>query len=134
MGPAQKLGKRGVYLLPNLLTTAALFAGFYSIIAGIKGNFDTAAIAVIIAGLLDGLDGRVARMTNTQSDFGQQFDNGQQAAQTQEAQRVQQVQAASQTALPETSTGGINPSTPRPKTHAEYAEAIRNGTYQPRTR
>ncbi|MGA9574569.1 MAG: CDP-diacylglycerol--serine O-phosphatidyltransferase [Lysobacterales bacterium] len=67
--------RRGVYLLPNLLTSAALFAGFYSVISGINGKFESAAIAIIIAGLLDGLDGRVARMTNTQSDFGEQYDS-----------------------------------------------------------
>ena len=67
--------RRGVYLLPNLLTSAALFAGFYSIIAGINGKFEAAAIAIIVAGLLDGLDGRVARMTNTQSAFGEQYDS-----------------------------------------------------------
>ena len=67
--------RRGVYLLPNLLTSAALFAGFYSVISGIHGKFEPAAIAIIVAGLLDGLDGRVARMTNTQSDFGEQYDS-----------------------------------------------------------
>jgi len=64
-----------VYLLPNLLTSAALFAGFYSVIAGINGKFAPAAIAIIVAGLLDGLDGRVARLTKTQSDFGEQYDS-----------------------------------------------------------
>jgi len=67
--------RRGVYLLPNLLTSAALFAGFYSVIAGINGRFEAAAIAIIVAGFLDGLDGRVARLTNTQSDFGEQYDS-----------------------------------------------------------
>ncbi|MGD9264680.1 MAG: CDP-diacylglycerol--serine O-phosphatidyltransferase [Lysobacterales bacterium] len=67
--------RRGVYLLPNLLTSAALFAGFFSIISGINGKYEAAAIAVIVAGLLDGLDGRVARLTNTQSDFGEQYDS-----------------------------------------------------------
>ena len=67
--------KRGVYLLPNLLTSAALFAAFYSIISGISGRFEIAAIAIIVAGFLDGMDGRVARMTNTQSDFGEQYDS-----------------------------------------------------------
>lgn len=67
--------KRGVYLLPNLLTSAALFAAFYSIISGINGKFEIAAIAVVVAGFLDGMDGRVARMTNTQSDFGEQYDS-----------------------------------------------------------
>ncbi len=67
--------RRGVYLLPNLLTSAALFAGFYSVISGINDKFESAAIAIIVAGVLDGLDGRVARMTNTQSDFGEQYDS-----------------------------------------------------------
>ncbi len=71
----QSKRRRGVYLLPNLLTSAALFAGFYSIISGINDKFEASAIAIIIAGLLDGLDGRVARMTHTQSDFGEQYDS-----------------------------------------------------------
>jgi CDP-diacylglycerol--serine O-phosphatidyltransferase len=75
MNSDKSIRRRGVYLLPNLLTSAALFAGFYSIIAGIKGQFEAAAIAVVVAGLLDGLDGRVARMTNSQSDFGEQYDS-----------------------------------------------------------
>ncbi len=66
---------RGVYLLPNLMTTAALFAGFYSIIAGINGHFEHAAIAILLAGIFDGLDGRIARLTNTQSEFGVQYDS-----------------------------------------------------------
>ena len=75
MSPDKTIRRRGVYLLPNLLTSAALFAGFYSVISGINGKFEAAAIAIIVAGLLDGLDGRVARMTNTQSDFGEQYDS-----------------------------------------------------------
>ncbi|HAC33116.1 MAG TPA: CDP-diacylglycerol--serine O-phosphatidyltransferase, partial [Gammaproteobacteria bacterium] len=59
--------RRGIYLLPNLLTTLGLFAGFYGIIAAVNGVFDTAALAIFLAGIMDGLDGRVARMTNTQS-------------------------------------------------------------------
>ena len=66
---------KGVFLLPNALTTGAMFAGFYSIIAGINGHFIAAAIAIVVAGLLDGLDGRVARLTNTQSEFGVQYDS-----------------------------------------------------------
>lgn len=66
---------RGIYLLPNLFTTAALFAGFYAIVAASRGNFDTAAIAIFIAMILDGMDGRIARLTNTQSDFGAQYDS-----------------------------------------------------------
>jgi len=75
MGSNKSIRRRGVYLLPNLLTSAALFAAFYSIISGINGKFEIAAIAIIVAGFLDGLDGRVARMTNSQSDFGEQYDS-----------------------------------------------------------
>jgi len=67
--------RRGIYLLPNLFTTAALFAGFYGIIAAMKGHFEAASVAVFVAMVLDGLDGRVARLTNTQSDFGVQYDS-----------------------------------------------------------
>ena len=66
---------RGVYLLPNLLTTGTLFSGFYAIVAAIDGNFSRAGIAVFVAMLFDGLDGRVARWTNTQSDFGKEYDS-----------------------------------------------------------
>lgn len=67
--------RRGIYLLPNLFTTAALFAGFYAIVAAMKGQFEPAAIAVFVAMVMDGLDGRVARLTNTQSEFGVQYDS-----------------------------------------------------------
>jgi CDP-diacylglycerol--serine O-phosphatidyltransferase len=66
---------RGIYLLPNLLTTAALFSGFYSIIAAVKGHFEIASMAVFIAMVADTLDGRVARMTNTQTAFGAEYDS-----------------------------------------------------------
>ncbi|MBZ0223736.1 MAG: CDP-diacylglycerol--serine O-phosphatidyltransferase [Dokdonella sp.] len=66
---------RGIYLLPNLFTTAAMFAGFYAIVASIGGRYVDAAIAVFVAAILDGLDGRVARLTGTQSDFGVQYDS-----------------------------------------------------------
>jgi CDP-diacylglycerol---serine O-phosphatidyltransferase len=66
---------RGVYLLPNLFTTAALFAGFYAVVGAIQGRFEAAAIAIFVGMVLDGLDGRVARLTNTQSDFGAQYDS-----------------------------------------------------------
>ena len=75
MDQSDKKVHKGVFLLPNALTTGAMFAGFYSIISGINGHFTAAAIAVIVAGLLDGLDGRVERMTNTQSEFGVQYDS-----------------------------------------------------------
>ena len=65
----------GIYLLPNLLTTGALFSGFYAIVAAINGQFVPAVTAVFVAGLFDGLDGRVARLTNTQSEFGVQYDS-----------------------------------------------------------
>lgn len=67
--------QRGIYLLPNLLTTGAMFAGFYAVIAGMGGDFRSACIAIIVAMFLDGLDGRVARMTNTQSAFGAEYDS-----------------------------------------------------------
>jgi CDP-diacylglycerol--serine O-phosphatidyltransferase len=69
------LRRRGIYLVPNLLTTGALFAGFYSIIAAIDGNFHGAVWAIYVAMFLDGLDGRVARLTSTASDFGKEFDS-----------------------------------------------------------
>ena len=69
------LQRRGIYLLPNLFTTGALFAGFYAITSAMGGRFETAAISIFIAMILDGLDGRVARLTNTQSDFGAQYDS-----------------------------------------------------------
>lgn len=75
MEPGDKKIHKGVYLLPNALTTGAMFAGFYSIIAGINGQYSAAAMAVVVAGVLDGLDGRVARLTNTQSEFGVQYDS-----------------------------------------------------------
>ena len=67
--------RRGIYLLPNLFTTGALFAGFYAIVAAIALQFTDAVVAVFVAGVLDGLDGRVARLTNTQSEFGVQYDS-----------------------------------------------------------
>ena len=71
----RKVRRRGIYLLPNMLTLGALFSGFYAIIAGMSGNFNEAGWAIMIAGVLDGLDGRIARLTNTQSAFGAQFDS-----------------------------------------------------------
>lgn len=66
---------RGIYLLPNLFTLTALFAGFYAIIAGMKGHFENASIALFVAMIMDTLDGRVARLTNTQTEFGAQLDS-----------------------------------------------------------
>ena len=71
----KEVRRRGIYLLPNLLTLGALFAGFYAVIAGMSGNFNEAGWAILIAGICDGLDGRIARLTNTQSAFGAQFDS-----------------------------------------------------------
>jgi len=70
-----KNSRKGIYILPNLFTTAALFAGFYAIVQAMNGQFDYAAIAIFIAMILDGLDGRVARWTHTESDFGAQYDS-----------------------------------------------------------
>ncbi len=67
--------RRGIYLLPNLFTTAGLFAGFYAIVAATNDRFEAAAVAIFIAMVMDGLDGRIARMTNTQSDFGKEYDS-----------------------------------------------------------
>ena len=67
--------RRGIYILPNLLTTGALFFGFFSIIQATQGKFENAAVAVLIATILDGLDGRVARLTNTSSEFGKEYDS-----------------------------------------------------------
>ncbi len=67
--------RRGIYLLPNLFTTTALFAGFYAITAAINHHFELAAIAIFVAMVMDGLDGRVARLTNTQSEFGGEYDS-----------------------------------------------------------
>ena len=67
--------RRGIYLLPNLLTTGALFSGFYSIVAAMNQHFGSAAIAIFVAMILDGMDGRIARLTNTQSAFGMQYDS-----------------------------------------------------------
>lgn len=69
------LGKKGFYLLPNIFTTASLFAGFYAIVQAMNGAFDHSAIAIFIALILDGLDGRVARLTNTESNFGAEYDS-----------------------------------------------------------
>jgi len=71
----QKVRRRGVYLLPNLITTGALFSGFYAIIAGMNGDFSNAAAAIVVAGIFDALDGRIARLTNTSSAFGVEYDS-----------------------------------------------------------
>lgn len=66
---------KGIYLLPNLLTTAGLFSGFFAVVSSMNGRFEAAAVAVFVAMIFDGLDGRVARITNTQSDFGAEYDS-----------------------------------------------------------
>lgn len=71
----EKKRRRGIYLLPNLFTTACLFSGFYAVVAAMGGRYEAAVIAVFIAMIMDGLDGRVARLTNTQTDFGAQYDS-----------------------------------------------------------
>jgi len=72
---SMNLRKRGIYLLPNLFTTGALFAGFYAIVQAMNGHFEHSAVAIFIAMVLDGLDGRVARLTHTQSEFGAEYDS-----------------------------------------------------------
>ncbi|MBF7074686.1 CDP-diacylglycerol--serine O-phosphatidyltransferase [Glaciecola sp. MH2013] len=67
--------RRGIYLLPNLLTTAGLFSGFYAVVMSMNNHFEAASIAIFVAMIFDGLDGRVARITNTQSDFGAEYDS-----------------------------------------------------------
>ncbi|MBW1786094.1 MAG: CDP-diacylglycerol--serine O-phosphatidyltransferase [Deltaproteobacteria bacterium] len=71
----KKKPKKGIYVLPNLFTSASLFCGFYAIVAAIQGRYESAAIAILIACLLDGLDGKVARFTNTTSHFGTEYDS-----------------------------------------------------------
>lgn len=67
--------RRGIYLLPNAFTTGALFAGFYAIVSAMDSHFTQAAVAIFVAMILDGMDGRIARLTNTQTDFGVQYDS-----------------------------------------------------------
>ena len=67
--------RRGIYILPNLFTTAALFAGFYAIVQAMNLHFESAAVAIFVAMVFDGLDGRVARLTRTQSEFGAEYDS-----------------------------------------------------------
>ena len=73
--PTEVKRRRGIYLLPNLFTTGCLFAGFYAIVAAMNGRYEPAAIAIFVAMVMDSLDGRVARLTGTQSDFGAQYDS-----------------------------------------------------------
>lgn len=71
----EKESRSGIYLLPNLLTTASLFAAFYSLVSSMKGQFEAAVVAMFIGMIADGLDGRIARLTNTQTEFGAQYDS-----------------------------------------------------------
>ncbi len=73
--PGRRPRGRGIYLLPNLFTSGGLFAGFFAIIAASQGRFEAACVAIFVAAILDGVDGRVARLTNTQSEFGVQYDS-----------------------------------------------------------
>jgi CDP-diacylglycerol---serine O-phosphatidyltransferase len=73
--PGGLLRRRGIYLLPNLFTTGVLFCGFFAIVQAMNGRFDVGAAAIFVAMVLDGMDGRVARWTNTQSEFGAQYDS-----------------------------------------------------------
>jgi CDP-diacylglycerol--serine O-phosphatidyltransferase len=70
-----RIRRKGIYLLPNLCTTLGLFFGFYAVVMGMRGQFAQSAMAIFIAMIFDGLDGRVARMTNTSSEFGAEFDS-----------------------------------------------------------
>ena len=72
---SEKYRRRGIYLLPNLFTTAGLFAGFYAIISAMRGNFESSAISISMAMVMDILDGHIARITNTQSNFGAEYDS-----------------------------------------------------------
>jgi len=73
--PPEDKRRRGIYLLPNAFTTANLFAGFFAVVQAMNGRFEMAAIAIFLALVFDGMDGRVARLTNTQSAFGEQYDS-----------------------------------------------------------
>jgi CDP-diacylglycerol--serine O-phosphatidyltransferase len=75
LGKAGRIRRRGIYWLPNLFTTAALFAGFYAIVQAMSGHFEQSALAIFVAMVLDGLDGRVARFTHTESAFGAEYDS-----------------------------------------------------------
>jgi len=72
---SRRTGKRGIYILPNLFTSASLFGGFFAIIAAIQGRYETAAIAILISCVFDGLDGKVARLTHSTSPFGTEYDS-----------------------------------------------------------
>lgn len=71
----RRIGHHGIYLLPNLFTTSSLFAAFYAIVASLKGHFEAAVIAIFVGMIADGLDGRIARLTNTETAFGAEYDS-----------------------------------------------------------
>jgi len=71
----RKTGGKGIFILPNLFTSSSLFSGFYSIVSSIQGRYEAAAIAIIVAAVFDGLDGRIARFTKTTSHFGIEYDS-----------------------------------------------------------
>jgi CDP-diacylglycerol--serine O-phosphatidyltransferase len=73
--PRRKPRRKGIYLLPNLFTTGTLFGGFYAIVSSMSGRFDHAALGVLLAMIADSLDGRIARLTNTSTDFGKEYDS-----------------------------------------------------------
>ncbi|MBW1996725.1 MAG: CDP-alcohol phosphatidyltransferase family protein, partial [Deltaproteobacteria bacterium] len=73
--PKKHRDRRGIYILPNLFTSASLFGGFYAIIAAIQGRYEAGAVAVVLSGVLDGIDGRIARYTKTSSLFGTEYDS-----------------------------------------------------------
>ena len=73
--PAARPRRKGIYLLPNLFTTGTLFGGFYAIVMAMEGRFELACIGILVAMVADGLDGRIARLTNTSSDFGKEYDS-----------------------------------------------------------
>ena len=75
LGEGGRIRRRGIYWLPNLFTMAALFAGFFSIVQAMGGRYEQSALAIFVAMVLDGLDGRVARFTHTQSAFGAELDS-----------------------------------------------------------
>ena len=75
LGKGGRIRRRGIYWLPNLFTTVALFAGFFSIVQAMNGRFEQSALAIFVALVFDGLDGRVARFTHTQSAFGAEYDS-----------------------------------------------------------
>jgi CDP-diacylglycerol--serine O-phosphatidyltransferase len=72
---SRESNKKGIYILPNLFTSCSLFSGFYAIIAAIQARYDAAAIAILISAIFDGLDGKIARFTNTTSQFGVEYDS-----------------------------------------------------------